>query len=234
MSRLASLFRMIAILARHGTRRAGDVAIHKADVFLGHVRPDLAAALDRLEPVVPVLDMEALRALPVGTFGRGYADFLDANGLHPFVVTELTSPTVLARTVHWARYAVVHDMIHVLLGAGPDLVGEMKVYAFTLTQRLSLAFWLFLPLAWLVLPLGVPHRLGALVRAFRGGLALGRRCPDVLAMRLEDRFGDDLDAVRGDLGLPRLQSAEGGGTRAGGAEVERSAARESDRSGPHG
>jgi ubiquinone biosynthesis protein COQ4 len=206
MTRFASLLTMIRIIATHGTRRSGDIAIHKADVFLGRIRPELAAALQPLQPVVPTLDVLALRSLPERSFGRAYARFLDDNGLHPFVVTELTSPQVLQRNLHWARYAVVHDMFHVLLGAGSDLAGEMKVYAFTLAQRISRTFWLYLPLAVLVLPLLAPHRIGAMIRGFRAGYAAGRRMPLLMAQRLEDCFEDDLDEVRESLGLPAARS----------------------------
>lgn len=202
MTRLSSILTMIRIAARHGTRRSGDIAIHKADALLGRMRPELAAALRRVEPVVPTLDMAALRALPEGSFGRAYARFLDDNGLHPFVITELTSPAVLQRNLHWARYAVVHDMFHVLLGAGPDLAGEAKVYAFTLAQRISWVFWLWLPAALVVLPLLAPHRLGAMVRGARAGWSAGRRLPLLMAERLEDRFAEPLDDVRRSLGLP--------------------------------
>lgn len=201
MSRIASLVTMIRIAAAHGTRRSGDIAIHKADVFLGRMRPELAAALRQVEPVVPPIDMPALRSLPEASFGRAYARFLDDNGLHPFVITELTAPAVLQRNLHWARYAVVHDMFHVLLGAGPDLAGEASVYAFTLAQRISRVFWLWLPVALLVLPLLAPHRLGAMIRGARAGWSAGRRMPLLMAQRLEDRFDEPLADVRRSLGL---------------------------------
>jgi ubiquinone biosynthesis protein COQ4 len=201
MTRFRSLLTLIRIAATHGMRRSGDIAIHKADVFLGRMRPELAAALSGLEPAVPTIDMPTLRALPEGSFGRAYARFLDDHGLHPFVVTELTPPAVLRRNLHWARYAVVHDMFHVLLGAGSDLAGEAKVYAFTLAQRMSYVFWLYLPLAVVVLPLLAPHRIAAMLRGARAGYAAGRRLPLLLAVRLEDRFEAPLDDVRASLGL---------------------------------
>jgi len=204
MHRLTSLLRMIAIVVRHGTSASGDVAIHKADAFLGRVRPSLAAALAPIDPVVPPVDMPALRALPRGLFGRSYADFLDAHGLHPFVITERTDPAVVARNVHWARYAVVHDMFHVLLGAGPDLAGEAKVYAFTLAQRVSWMLWLFVPLATVVLPLLAPHRIGAMLRGVREGWTIGRAVPCLMAVRLEDRFETPTAELREALGLPAV------------------------------
>lgn len=201
MHRIHSLFRMIAIIMRHGKSRPGDVALYKADVFLGRVRPDLAERLSALPTVVPEIDMPKLRQLPEQSFGRGYADFLDNHGLAPFVTTELSEPKVLARNLHWARYSVVHDMYHVLLGAGPDLVGEMRVYAFTLAQNFSLAFWMFIPLVFTVLPLLAPHRALEMLRAFREGYQLGRDQNYLMAERLEDEFSTPVAELRRRLGL---------------------------------
>ncbi len=201
MHRITSLFKMIAIIARHGTTRAGDVALHKADVFLGRVRPELAARLRHLDPVVPTIDMDALRALPTRTFGRSFARFLDDNGLHPLVVSELTTPELMARNLHWARYSLSHDMTHVLLDAGPDLVGEMKVYGYAVAQRYALSLAMFLPLVLVVMPLLAPHRIGAMIRSFRAGYALGRQTPCLLAQRLEDRFEDNIDELRRSLSM---------------------------------
>ncbi|MEM9454972.1 MAG: Coq4 family protein [Myxococcota bacterium] len=213
---------MIAIIARHGKTRAGDIAILKADVFLGRPRPELAARLQQLDPVVPAMDLHALRALPPGTFGRSYVDFLDNNGLAPFIVSELTTPAVMARNLHWARYSLIHDMCHVLLDAGPDLVGEMKVYGFAIGQRYALSLAMFLPLVLVVMPLLAPHRTGAMIRSFRAGYALGRRTPCVMSQRLEDGFAQDLDEVRRTMGLSgrslflqgrRADPGPGGGAR---------------------
>jgi ubiquinone biosynthesis protein Coq4 len=156
--------------------------------------------LARLDPLIPDIDMARLRALPQGSFGRAYADFLDDNELGPFTLSAEMPVEVVTRNAHWARYALVHDMLHVLLGFGPDLAGEMGVYAFTLTQRLSWVFWLYLPLAWLVMPILAPHRLPAMIRNFRRGFRLGRTLDNQIALTLDRRFAEPLEQVRGDLG----------------------------------
>lgn len=200
MTKIQSLRRMLE-LAIHDRSKAGDIAVHKADVFFTAPTPELAERLTGIDPLIPRLEPTALRALEPGTFGRAYIDFLDANGLRPFVVSDEMPPEVLARTAHWARYAVVHDMFHVLLGYGPDPSGEAGVYAFTLAQRYALAFWLFLPLAILVLPLLAPHRIPTTIRNARRGFRLGRRLDCVLAQPLDHRFADGLEEVRKDLGF---------------------------------
>jgi hypothetical protein len=63
-------------------------------------------------------------------------------------------------------------------------------------------FWLWLPVAVVVMPLLAPHRIGTMIRGFRAGWAAGRRMPYVMAQRLEDRFGEALGDVQRSLGLP--------------------------------
>lgn len=210
MSRLVSLIRMVRLIPsfRRGEVPAGDIALYKADALLGRIDPTLAERLRGLDPLIPRVDMPALRELPVGTFGRAYADFLDRNQLQPFVLGPQVDPELLRRNAHWVRYALVHDMFHVLLGYGPDLAGEAGVYAFTLTQRIARVFWLWLPVAALVLPLLAPRQVPRMIANVRRGLAVGRRLDCVLAQPLERRFADDLEALRRELGFDARRTGE--------------------------
>lgn len=201
MSKLASLRRMISLVPRV-KEMSGDIVVHKADLFLARMTARQRAELSALDPLIPSIDMAQLRALPQGSFGRAYADFLDDNALGPFVLSDAMPPEVVARNAHWARYALVHDMLHVLLGFGPDLAGEMGVYAFTLAQRLSWVFWLYLPLAWLVMPILAPHRIPRMIRNFRRGYRLGRSLDNQIALVLDRRFTQPLEQVRAELGYP--------------------------------
>lgn len=211
MSRLVSLRRMIRLIPafRRGEVPAGDIALYKADALLGRIDPALAGRLRDLDPLIPEIDLPALRRLPAGTFGRAYADFLDRHHLQPFVLGPDVDPEVLRRNAHWARYALVHDMFHVLLGYGPDLAGEAGVYAFTLAQRIARIFWVWLPAAMIVLPLLAPWRLPRMIANARRGFALGRRVDCMLAVPLERRFGDDLEALRRELGFDAAAPAPG-------------------------
>lgn len=199
-SKLDSLRRMIHVV-RHARHESGDIVMHKADVFLGDIGPNQRRELDAIEPLIPPIDMDALRALDEGSFGRAYADFLDDNGLHPFTVSPDMPALVMARNAHWARYALMHDMFHVLLGYGPDLAGELGVYGFSLAQRTSRVFWAYAPLALLVVPLLAPHRIGRMLHNFARGFRLGRRLDNLLARRLELEFDRPLAELRAELGL---------------------------------
>jgi len=58
--------------------------------------------------VAPIVEIEQLRSLPPGSFGRAWADHLDERGLHP-----LQGP----------RRQQLHDGIHVLTGYDEDYSG---------------------------------------------------------------------------------------------------------------
>ncbi|MEA5514831.1 Coq4 family protein [Nodularia sp. UHCC 0506] len=74
--------------------------------------------------VPQIVDLEKLRHLPTGTFGRTWANFLDAHHLKPF-----TTGT---------RRKQLHDGIHVLTGYGTDPIGEAEVQAFLLGAKFQL------------------------------------------------------------------------------------------------
>lgn len=80
---------------------------------------------DRLgTSTAPIVDLEYLRSLPVGTFGRAWADHLDEAGLAPLD--------------YGPRRQQLHDGIHVLTGYGTDPIGEAEVQAFLLGAKFRL------------------------------------------------------------------------------------------------
>ena len=88
-------------------------------------------------------NLPRLAALPVGTFGRAYADFMRCEKLDPTGIVDefraIEDPT-LAPAIdpdeRWffERFDVVHDLFHVLTGYGRDEAGEAANLAFTLAQ----------------------------------------------------------------------------------------------------
>ena len=100
------------------------------------------AARPRLQDV----DLVALGALPMGTLGRSYADFLCANGLDP---TDLPDLTVDSDEVYLrAHLYETHDLWHVLTGFSTDVAGELGLQAFYIAQMPS-------PLSVLLLAAGL-------------------------------------------------------------------------------
>jgi ubiquinone biosynthesis protein COQ4 len=67
------------------------------------------------------LDLTNMRSLPVGTFGRAWADFIDRHHLQPLT----NGPKQLQQ----------HDGVHVLTGYGADSIGEAELQAFLLGSQ---------------------------------------------------------------------------------------------------
>ncbi|QLE44709.1 hypothetical protein FD723_08655 [Nostoc sp. C052] len=94
--------------------------------------PRLQQVLDILDRIakaqgrdVPqIVEIEKLRFLSTGTFGRTWADFLTAHNLKPFTTG--------------SRRKQLHDGVHVLTGYDTDFIGEAEVQAFLLGTKFSI------------------------------------------------------------------------------------------------
>ena len=173
----------------------------KTDLVGADVFPHLRAKLDPVRGYHPRLDLDALAALPPDTFGYAYARFLRENHLSPFVLTDATTPELAARNAFGIRYAITHDMFHVLLGYDTRWPGELGVLGFAVGQGYTPWQRLGAALAWLLYPLLSGFQLGALWRAWTRGVRLGRAAPFLLGVRLEDRMATPLTELRAELGL---------------------------------
>jgi ubiquinone biosynthesis protein COQ4 len=71
--------------------------------------------------VPQIVHIETLCAMPEASFGRAWAEFLDANHLAP--------PT------SGLRRKQLHDGVHVLTGYGSDFIGEAQLQAFMLGTK---------------------------------------------------------------------------------------------------
>lgn len=74
--------------------------------------------------VPQIVEIEKLRSLPNGTFGRALADFLDSRQLAPLT----TGPS----------RKQLHDSVHVLTGYDTDPVSEAEIQAFLLGAKFRL------------------------------------------------------------------------------------------------
>lgn len=197
--------------------RIGDAAVYKAELGGGRAYPEIEARLDGVRGYIPRVDLDALARLPDGTFGREYARFLAANRLHPIVPTDRVDRELIARNAFTVRYAMIHDMVHVITGFDTTWPGEAGVWAFIGVQRYSTTFRIAGFMALLIAPFRTPLRMLEAWRCWRRGRAMGRRARLVLTERLEERFEQRLSEVRAELGvqgaddgyLPRALRAAG-------------------------
>jgi ubiquinone biosynthesis protein Coq4 len=126
-----------------------------------------------------------------------------ARGLSPFTVSERVGQEMIRRNVFAVRYAVTHDIFHLLLGFDTTLSGEMGVLAFAVAQGYSRAQVVSLVLAAVLYPILAPRQARRTLRALARGYRLGKQARCLLAERFEERWEEPIDAVRRDLGLPQ-------------------------------
>ena len=88
--------------------------------------------LDRLS------DRASLAALPAGTLGRAYYDFMAAENLSAEALVELSKitrpPAADDVTLFRERNREMHDLLHVVTGYGRDPLGEACLVAFSYAQ----------------------------------------------------------------------------------------------------
>lgn len=104
-------------------------------------------AYRRLELAEIFQDHESLRALPEGSVGRAYLDFVEAQNFSAYGLANESrkvedSEIEAAHPLAWyaRRLRDVHDIWHVLTGYGANALGEACVVAFSLPQTRSKGF----------------------------------------------------------------------------------------------
>ncbi len=82
----------------------------------------------------PEMDPEELMALPPGTLGREYAEFVTANKLDP--LGTLMSFGTPKNSFHYGvrRAYKFHDLLHVVLGCDTSVLGEVRIVSYSLGQ----------------------------------------------------------------------------------------------------
>lgn len=178
----------------------GDGAVLKADAFGARIAPRLSAELEPVRGYLPTIDLDHLRTLPEGTLGHAYAVYMAENHLVPFQVSP-TYRSIAERNVFAVRYAVTHDIFHLLLGFDTTLPGEIGVLAFAVGQGYSRAQSISLVMALILYPLRVPWKIGQIIGNVRRGLAMGRRAKCLLARRFEEEWDKRLVDLRAELQL---------------------------------
>lgn len=159
--------------------------------------------------LVPILDdRERWKALPQGTVGRAYVDFMEREGftaqglVDEYVRFGETLDEVYGPDITWYGYRRrdVHDMMHILSGYGRDALGEACVLNFTHSQHGGLGIYFIAHMASFEVSKHAPK--GAPVfRAVREAKALGAAAENIISQDIVSLMAEPLEEARKRLNI---------------------------------
>ncbi|XP_063289049.1 ubiquinone biosynthesis protein COQ4 homolog, mitochondrial [Pelobates fuscus] len=155
---------------------------------------------------ISTLDIERLRELPEGTFGREYVRFLDVNNVTPDtrMPVKFVDDEELAYVAQ--RYREVHDLMHTLLGMPTNMLGEVIVKWFEAVQT-------GLPMCILGAVFGPlrlnTKRMKALIELLPWAVQSGRNAHCTLNFYYEKRWEQSLQTLREEIGILPPPSTKG-------------------------
>ena len=144
-------------------------------------------------------DREALAALPAGTLGRTYDEFMAAENLSAEGLVEAsqfreTLPAGEELTLFRERSREMHDLLHVVSGYGRDPLGEASLTAFSFAQTGLKGFAVIATVAARRIARRLP---GQPVRlAVFEGYRRGRRAEWLYAADWENLLTEPVEAIR--------------------------------------
>lgn len=150
------------------------------------------------------VNLDSLRQLPEGTFGRHYVDFLSRMDITP----DTRKPVRFVQDDELAyvmqRYREIHDFTHCILDMRTNMLGEVTVKIFEAVQ-------LGLPMCWLAglfgsLRLGPKHSQAYLDKYLPWVIECALRSRPLICVYFEKHFDKPIDELRQELNLTLLPS----------------------------
>lgn len=179
--------------------------------FLKFMKSANALELLQRQTFLPdVLDDHApLKALPKGSVGRTYVDFMEREGL---TAHGLVNESLEQRKLHeqydddllWYvnRLRDTHDMYHILTGYGRDALGEAALLGFTHSQHGGMGVSFTAYMGQRQIAKAAPH--GAHVKdVVAEGRRNGRKAKRIIEQDIEAILDQPLEDVRLDLGIEK-------------------------------
>jgi ubiquinone biosynthesis protein COQ4 len=160
-------------------------------------KPDIKSLLN---------DRDALAAMPQGSIGRAYYDFVHGEGLSAdgLVASSEEAPrydTLLGPDERWFadRLRDIHDLQHVMTGYGRDPIGEISLLSFMVTQvyNRGIRFIIFVGSR----KFQKEHPDLDIKALIAEGKMIGERAAWMPCIRWEDRLHEQLSEVRSELGF---------------------------------
>lgn len=142
----------------------------------------------------PKLTIEKLKAMPEGSFGRAFINFLESNNLdlHFYPEIEIKEPI----DYFILRQYQTHDMLHAILGMDISHRSELAIQAFSLSQTKSALPAIIISGGLLHEAQNSPKEILGHFEAMFQLYRLGKETPSLYGIRLEDLLPEPLEKVR--------------------------------------
>lgn len=157
--------------------------------------------------------LETLAAMPVGSLGRGWHDFLTQNGLEKNLATNyrmlhdvLATAGRLDRMPEELRYAVIrgfqiHDLLHVITGYTPARLDELALQAFCLAQIQFPYFAMWMATTTSRMTFLQPDAIVPVMDAITQGWSYGRRTKNLQFEKWESMLQQPVAELRDRYGV---------------------------------
>ncbi|MBM4247134.1 MAG: hypothetical protein FJ148_25635 [Deltaproteobacteria bacterium] len=172
-----------------------------------------AAAFLAARHLAPPIALEELAAMPAGSLGRGYHDFLTRHGLEKNLAVNyrmlhdaVAAKGRLDRMPDDLKYAVIrgfqiHDLLHVVAGYSPSRSDELALQAFCLAQLQFPYFGMWMSTTTTRMTFLEPHHVVPIMDAITQGWQYGRTVRNLQFERWEEMLQEPLEAVRASYGI---------------------------------
>lgn len=169
------------------------------------------------EPV----SLDEMGALPVGTLGRSYRDWIVGNGLEAQIATNyrvfheaLEASGMLDGMPEPLRYAVLrgfqtNDFQHVVTGYDSSGRGEIALQAFCLAQLQFPYFGMWMSVVTTRMTFAEPRQIVPMMDAISDGWQLGRRAGNIQCERWEDLLDQPVAVLRDRYAIDDTPSVAG-------------------------
>jgi len=159
---------------------------------------------EKIDLLQTLSDRDCLRAMPAGSLGRAYLNFVESENLSADGLVQASEADADGYENPWLerygkRLRDMHDLWHTTTGYGRDELGELCLLAFTYAQTRNRGIGLIV----LVAALKMHQALGrGALRATLRGYRDGRRAAWLPGVDWEAMLSRPLDEIRSEFGIP--------------------------------
>lgn len=184
-----------AYQALKSSENLGDFALLKADGLGAKASRGIEVKMLQVRGYYPYINLQQLIKLPSDTFGYQYALYMQQNKLKPLNISPELASTA-TENVFALRYAITHDIFHVLLDFDTSYAGEIGVLAFAVAQKYNKLQSFSLPIAQLLYIILAPGQIKAIFANKQRGKLMGQKADFLLNYRFEDNWSKPLTELR--------------------------------------